>query len=163
VKDLRRAWLWRPGERTYDPPGPDARKAHPGRFEATPIMIGGVLYLTTPYNRVVAPNACTGAQIWAYDPRAFAPSAPFHWIGFVHRGVAAWSDDRERRIFLTTRWRVVALDAQTGRPIRSFGRAGEVDLTEAIGWTGDRRHFGNTSPPAVYGDFVIVGSSIADE
>jgi quinoprotein glucose dehydrogenase len=163
VRNLQLAWVWRPAEGRYNPPVPGGRSARPSGFEATPIMIGDTLYLATPYNRVIALDASSGTQLWAYDPIAYAHGEPFHQIGFVHRGVAAWADGRERRIFLTSRWRLVALAGATGRPIPSFGHAGEVDLTEAIGWTGDRRHFGNTSPPAVYRDLVIVGSSIADE
>jgi quinoprotein glucose dehydrogenase len=163
VRNLQLAWVWRPAEGRYEPPVPGGRSARPGGFEATPIMIGDTLYVTTAYNRVIALDAHTGMQLWAYDPLAYVYGQPYHRIGFVHRGVAVWSEGAERRVFLTSRWRLIALAATTGRPIRSFGHAGEVDLTEAIGWTGDRRHFSNTSPPAVYRDLVIVGSSIADE
>ena len=49
--------------------------------------------------------------------------------GFCHRGVAVWRDGNELRVFINTRWRLIALDGRTGEPITSFGHQGEVDLT----------------------------------
>src|SRR5262249_26523459 len=132
VRALERAWVWRPRERLYDPPV--GREARPGQLEATPLMIGDTLFVTTPYNRVVALDAATGGGLWMFDPLAYASGQPFHgWVGFVHRGVAAWSDGHERRLFLATRWRIIALAAATGRRVAGFGRGGEVDLAKAIG------------------------------
>ena len=60
-------------------------------------MIDNVLYLSTPYNRVVALNADTGAELWAFDPKAYEDGQPPNGTGFVHRGVAAWRDSRRRQ------------------------------------------------------------------
>jgi quinoprotein glucose dehydrogenase len=83
-------------------------------------------------------------------------------MGFVHRGVAAWSDGRSRRIFLNSRWRLIALDAGTGQPVASFGANGEVDLTAALSRPINRLHYTNTSPPVVWHDLVILGNGVAD-
>ncbi|HET8623516.1 MAG TPA: PQQ-binding-like beta-propeller repeat protein, partial [Gemmatimonadales bacterium] len=80
-----------------------------------------------------------------------------------HRGLAAWSDGSRRRLFHASRGRLYALDATTGNLVREFGGTGAVSLVEALGWSGNPNHIENTSPPMVYGDLVIVGSSIADE
>jgi quinoprotein glucose dehydrogenase len=76
--------------------------------------------------------------------------------------VATWSDGKERRILIASRWRLIALDAATGRPIPTFGTNGEVDLTTNILWSVERKHYTNTSPPVVYGDLVIVGNGVGD-
>jgi quinoprotein glucose dehydrogenase len=162
VDGLRPVWTWRTGERRVaNPAGGDPLR--PGRFQATPLMVSGTLYLSTPYNRVVALDAVTGRERWAYDPGA----TRFGLIGddrsgFVHRGVALWRGDGRMRVFLASRWWLVALDADTGRPIESFGDHGRVDLSQGLRWPVNQLHLGNTSPPVVFGDSVIVGSSVAD-
>ena len=126
-------------------------------------MIDDRLFLTTPMNRVIALDANTGRQIWAYDPHvAQMGDLASDRSVLVHRGVAVWSGAEGRRIFLSTRWKLIALDAATGQPIASFGTNGEVDLTKELRWPVDRAHFHNTAPPAVFDDLVIVGSSISD-
>jgi len=64
----------------------------PGAFENTPLMIDDVVYLSTPYNRVVALDAETGQEKWAFDPKAYEDGQVASGQGFVHRGVAAWRD-----------------------------------------------------------------------
>ena len=56
------------------------------------MMIDGVLYVSTPYNQVVALDAETGRELWRYDPEAYKDGQPASGQGFVHRGVAAWRD-----------------------------------------------------------------------
>src|SRR5918996_1698534 len=83
--------------------------ARPGQFQATPLEIGDTLFLSTPFNRVVALDAGTGRELWAYDPRAYDAGQPSNGTGFVHRGVATWTNGRERRILIASRWRLIAL------------------------------------------------------
>lgn len=135
----------------------------PGFFQATPIMVGDTLFVSTPYNQVAALDAKSGREIWRYDPKAYAVGQPPNGTGFVHRGVAMWSDGRERRIFINSRWRLIALDAATGKPILSFGGGGEVDLTADLIRRTNKLHYTNTSPPVVYHDLVIVGNGVADK
>jgi quinoprotein glucose dehydrogenase len=157
VARLRKAWQWSTGERRDS-----AARVRPGYFEATPLMIGDTLYFPTPYNRVIALDGSTGRELWRYDPRATDAGQPPNGMGFVHRGVAAWSDGRARRIFLNSRWRLIALDAATGRPIPSFGSNGEIDLTAGLGRRINRLHYTSTSPPVIWRDLVIVGNGVAD-
>ncbi len=157
VSQLTVAWKWKVGEQPIPEKG-----VSPGQFEATPLMIDDILYLPTPYNRVVALNANNGEEIWSYDPHAYNWRNPPPSIGFIHRGVAAWSNAKQRRIFLNSRWRLIALDAKTGKPTPDFGNNGDVDLTEVLGWKGDKPDYGSTSPPVVFKDLVIVGNSVPD-
>ena len=126
-------------------------------------MLGDQLFLTTPMNRVIALDANSGRQLWAYDPDvAQMGDLPSDRAVLVHRGVAVWSGDEGRRIFLSTRWKLIALDAATGLKVASFGDNGEVDLTRDLRWPVDRAHVHNTAPPAIFDNLVIVGSSISD-
>ena len=161
VSRLTVAWTWKAGEQPITPPGAGV-PARPGQFQVTPLAIGDTLYLSTPFNRVVALDAASGRELWSYDPHAYDAGQPSNGTGFVHRGVATWSDGKQRRILIASRWRLIALDASTGKPIPTFGTNGEVDLTANILWSVDRRHYTNTSPPVVYGDFVIVGNGVGD-
>ncbi|MEN8182475.1 MAG: pyrroloquinoline quinone-dependent dehydrogenase [Myxococcota bacterium] len=166
VDRLQLVWTWETGEEPiprYKTPARGQDAVRPGPFEATPLMIGDTLYLSTPYNRVVALDADTGTDLWSYDPRAWEWGRVYQSADFMHRGVATWSDGRERRIFINSRWRLIALDAKTGEPIRSFGGDGEVDLTAGLAWpVMTRLHYSQTSPPAVFEDLVIVGSGVPD-
>ena len=161
VSRLTIAWTWKTGEQAITPPGASV-PARPGQFQVTPLAIGDTLFLSTPFNRVVALDASTGRELWSYDPHAYDVGQPSNGTGFVHRGVATWSDGKQRRILIASRWRLIALDASSGKPITTFGTNGEVDLTANILWSVERKHYTNTSPPVVYGDLVIVGNGVGD-
>lgn len=159
VAKLRPAWEWRTGEK------PIAEyKTTPGTFQATPLMIDGVLYLSTPYNRVVALDAESGREMWSYDPKAYVDGQVPNGTGFVHRGLSAWRDSEtgKLRLFMNSRYRLIQLDAATGKPVKDFGDNGVVDLSKNLVWEINPKHYTNTSPSVVYKDFVIVGNGVAD-
>ena len=159
VGNLKVAWEWKTGEA----PLPEF-KTTPGMFEVTPLMIGGVLYLSTPYNRVVALDAETGRERWSYDPKAYEDGQVPNGTGFVHRGVAAWREAKSGRlrIFMNSRYRLICLDAETGKPVAGFGDNGVVNLVTGLRWETNPKQYTNTSPPVVYKDLVIVGNGVAD-
>jgi quinoprotein glucose dehydrogenase len=160
VSQLTVAWEWKTGETPKTNP-----PARPGNFQNTPLMIGDTLYVSTPFNRVVALDANTGRVFWDYDPKAYEAGQVPNGTGFVHRGVATWTDGRQRRIFVNSRWRLIALDAATGQPVRAFGDTGVVDLTARLsrnGKTVNKLHYTQTSPPVVWRDLVILGNGVAD-
>src|SRR6478735_6049439 len=99
------------------------------KLEGTPLMVNGVLYTTGGTRRaVVALDAVTGELRWVHAEYEGARAAvsPRQLSG---RGVAYWSDGRDERIlYITTGYRLVALDARTGSRIASFGADGIVDL-----------------------------------
>ena len=64
VGALELAWQWHPKEL------PQSDQTQPGSFQ-TPLMIDSVLYLSTPFNRVVALNAETGEELWTFHPKAY--------------------------------------------------------------------------------------------
>ena len=158
VGDLEIVWRWEPNETPLEAYG-----TRPGPFQATPILVDDVLYLSTMYTRVVALDAATGAERWAFDPRAWEGgpigAGP---TGFKHRGVAWWSDGDDARIFLNSRDRLYSIDAATGESDPDFGDGGSVLLTDGHGREVSRFEFDQTSPPVVFEDLVIVGSRIPD-
>jgi quinoprotein glucose dehydrogenase len=160
VSRLAVAWQWSAREKALAEFG-----TRPGNFQATPIMLGGVLYFSTPYNRVVALDADSGAELWSFDPKAYEDGQPPNGTGFVHRGVAAWRDranNNALRIFINSRYRLICLDAATGRPVDSFGAHGIVDLSKGLVWEINKTHYTNTSPPVIYKDLVILGNGVGD-
>ncbi|OFW03439.1 MAG: quinoprotein glucose dehydrogenase [Acidobacteria bacterium RIFCSPLOWO2_02_FULL_68_18] len=140
------------------------------KLEGTPLMIGGVLYTTAGTRRsVIALDGKTGELIWAHSYREGkrAAAAPRQLSG---RGVAYWTDGKgdERVLYVTTGYRLIALNAKTGAMINSFGTGGVVDLkvgvVRGIGQqinleTGE---IGVHSTPTVVRDMVIVGSSMRE-
>jgi quinoprotein glucose dehydrogenase len=166
VAQLKVAWVFHTGDVS------DGRgKLKRSGFETTPIMVDGSLYLTTPFNRVIALDAETGKKLWTYDPRT--ELAGDYGDGLINRGVAIWSEaaapensprpkgkPRGRIFEATLDARLIALDAATGKPCSDFGRRGQVDLREVDRYVPQQYHM--TSPPTVVGDVVVVGSAIDD-
>lgn len=159
VARLELAWTWKTGEKKLE-----EFKTFPGVFEATPVFVDGTLYLSTPYNRVVALDPETGREKWTYDPKAYAEGQVPNGTGFVHRGVALWKEAStgKRRVYMNSRSHLIALDAASGKPVQSFGDNGVVDLIHGLPWEVNPKHYTNTSPPLIYKDLVIVGNGVAD-
>ncbi|MHB8416988.1 MAG: pyrroloquinoline quinone-dependent dehydrogenase [Myxococcales bacterium] len=160
VAKLRVAWTYHTGDVS------SGRRGHVrSGFECTPLFVDGTLYLTTPFNRVVALDPKTGRKRWAYDPKVKL-DLPYG-DGLVNRGLATWRDPspakgrcRRRLYEATLDARLVAIDAADGRPCAGFGQGGEVSLADVAGYRPGAYHM--TSPPTVVGDVVVVGSSIDD-
>ncbi len=130
-------------------------------FECTPIVVDGVLYLSTPSSRVIALDAETGRERWVFDPQAGVKKREF----LQHRGVAYWhsADGADKRIFYGTfDGRLIALDAATGRRCADFGQEGIVDLRKGIAARWPDLQYAITSPPAIYRDLVIIGSLVPE-
>lgn len=156
VEQLRVAWQWKHWETPLDAYG-----TTPGYFENTPLMIGGVLYVTTPYNSVAALDAETGKELWRFDGEAYKLGQILSGSGWKLRGAAVWRDGGRLRVFLNSRNRLFSLDAQTGNPVPSFGDNGAASLTN-LPRISDIKHATQSSPPVVYRDLVIVGSQVPD-
>ena len=161
VAQLRVAWTYRTGALPYDEEL-DKKAA----FEATPILVDGKLFLSTPYDHVMALNAVSGVKLWEFDPKL---EHPYGFSEVTSRGVSAWRDAAVKagivcalRIFVgTLDARLIALDGDTGKPCADFGTSGEVDLTTEVKMR-DPGDYQVTSAPAIYKDLVITGSSEGD-
>ena len=136
---------------------------------ATPLMVGGVLYLSTPLYQAAAIDARTGQTLWVYDPKAYESGTPAV-IPWRHRGVAYWaSDDDARIVWATGDGFLIAVDAETGRPSADFGDGGRIDLMDGIPRASRESRsvqnllaLSSQSPPLVLRDTVLVGSSMPE-
>jgi quinoprotein glucose dehydrogenase len=163
VAQLQVAWTYHTG--VTDMSG---MRHRPPQLEVTPLVVDGLLYLSTPVGVIAALDPATGIERWHYD----AGVDPHRGYGdFASRGVAFWRDRRAvpsascaRRIFATTiDGRLLALDAAAGKLCAGFGSAGAVDLRVGLRVAPfEFQAYEVTSPPVVVGDLVITGSAIAD-
>jgi quinoprotein glucose dehydrogenase len=138
------------------------------RFETTPIVVDGTLYLTTPLGELIALDPATGRERWRFDPKSRRDA---YYGDFANRGVSTWLDAKaragancRRRIFVATiDARLIAVDGATGRTCADFGSNGMIDLREGLRQPPfEFAAYQVTSPPLVIGDLVVTGSAIAD-
>jgi quinoprotein glucose dehydrogenase len=161
VTQLKLAWTYRTGALPHD-----EELDHKAAFEATPILVEGKLFLSTPYDHVIALNPETGTKLWEFDPKL---ELPYGASEVTSRGVSAWRDKSAKttqlcalRIFIgTLDARLLALDGETGQRCNDFGTNGEVDLVTGVNIR-DPGDYQVTSAPAIFKDLVITGSSIGD-
>jgi quinoprotein glucose dehydrogenase len=127
VHQLKTAWSYRTGDlgQRFTQPVSYA-------FAATPIFFGKVLYLSTPSNIVIALDPQSGRERWRFDPEI---ARSVRYPSVTSRGVAVWQDSQtnrtecKRRIFAGTQdARIIALDADTGKPCAEFGLGGSVRI-----------------------------------
>ena len=158
VDELEIAWRWTVPDKSIAV----EENIRTGQFKATPIMVGGWLYVSTPLNQVAAIDGATGETEWVYDPRAYRRGGPAN-SGFQHRGVAYWADERDERIIMATGTRqLIALNARTGEPVLDFGDNGQVDLGKGLGRAIRENQLGFNSPPIIVNDMIVLGSVISD-
>ena len=135
VKHLKVTWIYDTGET--------------GGLQTSPIEVDGVLYGLTPSQKVFALDAASGKVLWKFDS-GIPGTQP-------DRGLAYWSDTKERRIFVGVMNFVFALDAGSGKPIPGFGKDGRIDLREDLARDPALQSIYLTSPPVIYKDLMIVG------
>jgi glucose dehydrogenase len=160
VSRLKRAWTYHTGEVERKGNATDRHRAAP--FESTPLVVDGVLYFSTPSNRVIALNAETGEEIWKFDPQANS-GKPRQY--YQHRGVSYWrsKDGRDTRILYGTfDGTLIALDAKTGKLRNDFGTNGIVNLRAGLEGDQPGALYSVTSSPAVYKDLVITGAMVPE-
>ncbi len=138
VRQLEPAWTYRSG---------DARTDNFSQIQCNPLIIGGVLYGTTPQLKLVALEAATGRELWRFDPFSGGTSA--NVLG-VNRGVAYWAEGTDRRILFSADHFLYAIDAASGRPIRSFGADGRVDIKDGLGRDVSSLFVVSTTPGTIF-------------
>ena len=157
VQNLQKAWEFHTGELNGDNKSLDA-------FEDEPSLIEGNLVVCSTSRRLIALDPATGQQRWAYDPKQKITGMK------KCRGIAAWTDKEaaanamcKTRIFLgTSDYRLVAIDAKSGKPCPDFGAQGEVKMpiSKTEIFPGE---VSAGSRPAVVNGVVVVGSTVADD
>jgi quinoprotein glucose dehydrogenase len=137
VKNLVVAWKYDTGEK--------------GGIEANPLIVGKVLYATTPGRSVVALDAATGKLLWKFQSDLEGR--------VLTRGVSYWSDGHQSRIFAGARNYLYALDAATGKVIPGFGEQGRIDLRKGLREPYQEQSVELTTPGSIYKDLIIVGGA----
>ncbi|HLZ39596.1 MAG TPA: pyrroloquinoline quinone-dependent dehydrogenase [Candidatus Sulfotelmatobacter sp.] len=158
VSALKRAWTYHTGE-VIRQNETDRHQVAP--FETTPLVVDGILYLSTPSNRVIALDGETGREIWRFDPQAGSAKRKT----FQHRGVAYWQSEtgEDRRILYGTfDGRLICLDAKSGKACQGFGVKGVVDLRAGVADKFPDAEYAVTSAPAVFKDLVITGAAVPE-
>ena len=132
---LRQAWTFDTGEK--------------GGMQTNPLIVGRTLYGYTPSTKVVALDAVTGKLKWKFDSGIVA--------GQPARGVAYWNDGARGRIYAAVMNFLYCLDAETGKPIESFGERGRIDLRKDLPGNSSALSIALTTPGIIYKDLIIVG------
>ena len=122
--------------------------------QATPIVVDGIMYMPTPYNRVIALEAHTGKEVWVYK----SPGA------VTNRGVEYWPGDGTAppMLLFVSGGMLVGLDARTGVPVPTFGNNGMVDFRQGITNGFAEGQISLSSPPKVYKNLVITGARVQE-
>jgi quinoprotein glucose dehydrogenase len=126
-------------------------------LHANPIVVNGVMYVTTPALKAVALDASTGREIWVFDPARYNNG---EIVRLRNRGVTYWKGAAGERIFHFVRDRVYALDAKSGALITSFGTGGFIDLRQNLGVDPRTAVIEMTSPGAVFNNLLIIASRV---
>lgn len=148
VNKLKRAWTYHMN--------PGGANAGGGSSETIPLVVGGMMYVTTPYKRVVALDPETGKEIWAFDVPDGNPA---------RRGLDYWAGDRQspaQIFFGTDTGKLYALNAKTGKLSPGFGNEGVVDMKPGALNGVAKVSFGLSSPPIVYRNLVITGALVQE-
>jgi quinoprotein glucose dehydrogenase len=149
------------GQSDTPPPAAAGRGGRGGRgggtgfsaSQVTPLVVDGVMYLSTPYFRVVAIDPTSGREVWTFQLPSGNPST---------RGVEYWPGDAKtpaQIVFGTSDSKLYSLDAKTGQPNPNFGVNGVVELATPEILRGLPGRDALSSPPTVYRNLVITGGT----
>ena len=159
VHQLKIAWTYSSG---------DKDTGNHSQNQCNPIMVKGILYGTTPKLKLFALNAATGKQQWIFDPAtedSVVNKDPYAYFK-VTRGVIYWQNKAgtDKRIIYSVGSKTYAINVADGKPVRSFGKHGYIDLTENL----DREKgtydpfIVNTTPGVVYKNLLIMGMRVSE-
>ncbi|HEX2396085.1 MAG TPA: PQQ-binding-like beta-propeller repeat protein [Bacteroidales bacterium] len=151
VKQLAVAWTYHTG---------DADTLHSSQIQCNPVVVDGLLFGVSPQLKLFAVDAATGAKRWVFDPNPGAIYGKEDFAMHNCRGVAYWTDGKNKRIFYTAASKTFAVDAITGKIVKSFGKGGWIDLHDDLGRDAADLFVVNTSPGIIYNDLLILGSRV---
>ncbi|WP_425637034.1 PQQ-binding-like beta-propeller repeat protein [Algoriphagus yeomjeoni] len=149
VSQLQVAWTYNTGDATER-----------SQIQCQPIVVNGLLYGSTPTLNVFAVNAETGTEVWRFDPFQIL-GGENSWAG-TNRGVSYWEDGDDKRILFGAGNWLMAVDAETGEPIPSFGDQGKVDLRKGLDTEREDFLIVANAPGVVYGDLLIIGMRLSE-
>lgn len=147
VGNLEVAWTYHTG---------DGEKGNWQAIECNPVIVNGMMYLTSPKLKLIALEPATGKEIWKFDPFEGRQATG------ENRGVAYWQDGNDKRVFLVAGPYLYALNADNGEPVSTFGEHGKVDLRQGLGRDPAKLGVSASSPGVIYKDLLIQGSSVGE-
>ena len=151
VKKLKVAWIYHTGDKNTQ-----------SQIQCNPLVIDGVLYGSSPELKIFALDAATGKQIWSFNP--FPDDSTYNNPLGANRSVSYWSDGSDKRIFFVAGSNLYALNAETGKPIDSFGDHGHRSLKDSLDLDRDvsKLFVTSTSPGVIYKNLIIVGTRVSE-
>jgi quinoprotein glucose dehydrogenase len=163
VSRLKVSWTYRSGDFSQD---------LKTTIECNPIVVNGILYLSTPTLKLVALNAATGKEIWRFDP---LPSNVLQELRtkeqidinpgtgyWVNRGMKYWENGKDKRIYYSAGIYMFAFNAISGKLISTFGNNGKIDLRQGLERNVKGMHFNSTTPGVIYKNNLIMGSTVGE-
>ena len=151
VDQLEVAWTYNCG---------DADSLNRTQIQCNPLIIDGILYGSSPKLKYFALDAATGQEKWTFDP--FSEQAYEQFGMGVNRGLAFWTDGQEKRLFVNADSYLYCLDAESGKPVSSFGQDGRIDLHDGLGRNVSNLFISSNTPGIVYKDKIIMGGRVSE-
>lgn len=148
VDSLELAWTYHTG---------DAREGNRSTIECNPIIVNGMMYVTSPLLKLIALDPATGKEKWQFDPFKNKEATG------VNRGVTYWtSGSNDRRLFFSAGPYVYAVNADDGKLVSTFGENGKIDLRNGLGRDPAKLSVWCTSPGIIYKDLLIQGTALEE-
>ncbi|HIF73915.1 MAG TPA: pyrroloquinoline quinone-dependent dehydrogenase [Porticoccaceae bacterium] len=154
VNDLEIVWRRPALDQSFVDINPNQR--YSTSWNAAPLVVDGVAYITNGVGLVEAFDPGTGETIWVQEPPGGAEGLP----GANTRGAAYWTDGDDKRIIAQRGTYLYALNAETGETYPDFGANGRANLQLTPPETSERYRWGGV--PMVVGDVIITGQSMND-
>lgn len=152
VSQLQQAWVYQTG---------DIADGGAHYTECTPLVIDGVMYIITPFSRLIAIDALTGKELWRFPTKKKLDESETGGGGLACRGVAYFEDENKKRIFLPQRnGKLYSIDIHTHQPDPAFGKNGLIDLREGLINNGEMLFL--SSPPTIYKNILVQPFGIDD-
>ncbi len=127
-------------------------------MQCNPLIVRGVMYVSSPKLRILALDAATGQLKWAFDPNKGKPVTG----KTRNRGLNYWESGRDRRLYFSASHWLYAVNADTGQPVATFGTAGRIDLRQNLGRDATNLSITATTPGVIYKDILVIGSLVSE-
>lgn len=147
VNQLEVAWTYHTG---------DAEKGNRSAIQCNPIIVNGMMYVTSPKLKLIALDPESGREIWKFDPFEGTEAKG------VNRGVTYWESADNKRIFFSAGSYLYAVNADDGKPVGDFGVDGKIDLREGLGRDPAKLAVAASSPGVIYKDLLIQGTALGE-
>ena len=137
----------------------DADSSNRTQIQCNPIIVDGILYGSSPKLKFFALNAAIGSKLWSFDP--WEGNYDQYGMG-VNRGVAYWTNGKDKRILATAGKFLYSLNAETGKLDPHFGQAGKVSLFAGLGTSSEEYFISSNTPGIVYKNLLILGTRVSE-